>query len=141
MRVSARSIESLSFAGLAMPFSRHMLSLTVRAVALVALAIAPVRAQTALTDPLSPAPSAMPLAYQSAFEGYRPFRNDEIANWRSVNDTVRSVGGHTGSVRDIAKPTPPIASAPMAINAPEQPAPEARPRMPVDIAPMPGHGH
>jgi hypothetical protein len=84
-------------------------------------------AQSTISDPLS-ADQTSPLSYRSAFEGYRWFRADEIPSWRSINDTVRTTGGHTGSVRAGASPPP------------EAPAPKPVPSMPVQIEPPP-HGH
>lgn len=34
--------------------------------------------------------------YQSAFQGYQPYREQSIAGWREVNDEVGRVGGHAG---------------------------------------------
>ena len=84
--------------------------------------------QSAAPDPLSTAPTAAP-SYRSAFEGYRSFRIEELPGWPSVNDTVRSVGGHTGSIRDSGAKAAP--SAPAQSKAPEAPAPKAVPSMPV----------
>ncbi len=36
------------------------------------------------------------LEYRPAFDDYTPFRQTELADWRSVNDAVGSLGGHTG---------------------------------------------
>ena len=38
--------------------------------------------------------------YRSAFEGYRPHRDQNVADWRSVNDEVARAGGHIGIMRD-----------------------------------------
>lgn len=46
--------------------------------------------------PNDPAASALSLTYRSAFEGYRPFREEPIANWRALNAEVGAVGGHVG---------------------------------------------
>ncbi|MES2562596.1 MAG: hypothetical protein V4637_07700, partial [Pseudomonadota bacterium] len=46
--------------------------------------------------PTDPAAEAPPAAYRSAFEGYRPFREEPIANWRALNAEVGSAGGHVG---------------------------------------------
>ncbi len=34
--------------------------------------------------------------HQSAFDGYRPFRDEKIRPWRDVNDEVARTGGHIG---------------------------------------------
>ena len=95
-------------------------------------------AQSTTPDPLS-AGQTTPLNYRSAFEGYRSFRADETPPWRAVNDAVRSVGGHTGSMRDGGNAHQ---AAPQASSAPEAPAPKAVPSTPVYAEPPPtGHGH
>lgn len=46
-------------------------------------------------SPSGPAPSPAS-GYRSAFEGYRPFVDEEAIPWQQANDTVRQVGGHAG---------------------------------------------
>ena len=53
-------------------------------------------ALAAESSPTDPAASAPPVAYRSAFEGYRPFKEEPIADWRKVNEEVRAAGGHIG---------------------------------------------
>lgn len=36
------------------------------------------------------------LEYQSAFENYRPYREQPLASWRDLNEEVARVGGHAG---------------------------------------------
>lgn len=50
-------------------------------------------------DPADPAAPVPALQYQSAFEGYRGFRETPLAPWRDVNDEVARVGGHLGVLR------------------------------------------
>lgn len=38
--------------------------------------------------------------YQSAFAGYRPYKEEEPTRWREANDEVRRIGGHA----DHSKP-------------------------------------
>jgi hypothetical protein len=45
------------------------------------------------TDPAAPAP---PAAYLPGFEGYKPFREEAIADWRGSNNEVKDIGGHAG---------------------------------------------
>ena len=130
-----------------MPFSPTVVRLPMTA-ALQALTVAvttfwnfPAFAQN--TDPLDPQSPSTPLSYRSAFEGYRAYRSDPPPSWRSVNDAVRAIGGHTGSVRnvEIAEPEP-TKPTPEMQTAPEAPAPKAFPREPVQTEPAPGHhGH
>ncbi|HYH41010.1 MAG TPA: hypothetical protein VD867_03420 [Burkholderiales bacterium] len=49
---------------------------------------------------VSPAPPAAPVAeYRSAFESYRAYREEPIADWRAVNEDVARAGGHIGIMR------------------------------------------
>ena len=47
-------------------------------------------------QPTDPAGSAPPVAYRSAFEGYRPFREEPILDWKKLNAEVGAAGGHIG---------------------------------------------
>ena len=58
------------------------------------LAYAPLTlAGSAVTEPAAPVPT---VTYQSAFETYRPFQEQPIADWRTLNEEVGRVGGHIG---------------------------------------------
>lgn len=35
-------------------------------------------------------------AYNSAFSGYQPYREQRLAPWRDLNDEVHRAGGHIG---------------------------------------------
>lgn len=62
-------------------------------------------AQTgARPDPADPRLSAPPPATESAFAGYRSYRDEPLADWRAVNEEVRGLGGHAGHIRDAAAP-------------------------------------
>ncbi len=39
------------------------------------------------------AAKASPLTYSSAFEGYKPYTDDKLLNWKEVNDTTGRIGG------------------------------------------------
>ena len=54
--------------------------------------------------PDDPAVKTPPTAPPSAFAGYRPFLDEPRAPWREVNEEVGRLGGHTGHMRDEAKP-------------------------------------
>ncbi len=54
-------------------------------------------------DPRKPHAQVPPVIYRSAFEDYRPFREQELAPWRRVNEEVARVGGHAGVVKDGEK--------------------------------------
>jgi hypothetical protein len=38
-------------------------------------------------------PAATPVPYQSAFEGYRAYSDDNMTNWKAANDEVARIGG------------------------------------------------
>lgn len=50
----------------------------------------------ALAAEAKPTDPAAPVAYRSAFEGYRPFQEQSIADWRALNAEVGAAGGHIG---------------------------------------------
>ena len=50
-------------------------------------------------DPAKPDAAAPPLKYESAFKGFRPYEEQEVASWRDVNDEVARVGGHVGVLK------------------------------------------
>jgi hypothetical protein len=73
--------------------------------ALLALAASGVAAQQKpRPDPADPAARAAPDAYRSAFEGYRPFADAELARWREANEEMRRLGGHVGHVPGALPP-------------------------------------
>jgi hypothetical protein len=45
---------------------------------------------------LDPRAKAPRLEFRSAFEGYRPFAEQELADWRKANEEVAAAGGHGG---------------------------------------------
>jgi len=47
-------------------------------------------------DPRDPATKVAPTEYRSAFDGYRPYAEQEPRDWRGANDEVREAGGHAG---------------------------------------------
>ena len=56
----------------------------------------PASARADATNPEAPVPA---IRYDSAFDGYRGYRDTPLAPWRDVNDEVARVGGHLGIVR------------------------------------------
>jgi hypothetical protein len=87
------------------------------AIALAALAASSAGAQApARPDPADPkAGAAERTAYESAFKGYRPYGDPEVARWRDSNEQAGRLGGHRGQV-----PQAPAASG----------KPEAKPQAP-----------
>jgi len=67
--------------------------------ALAAAWLPPAAAQPQpLSNPADPQAAVPPAKYESAFAGYRPYREEKVAPWRDVNDDVARVGGHVGIV-------------------------------------------
>lgn len=68
-------------------------------VALAALApLAAAQQKAPKPHPADPATSVPATKYESAFTGYRGFREEPLAPWRDVNDEVARAGGHIGIV-------------------------------------------
>jgi hypothetical protein len=60
-------------------------------------------------DPKSRVP---PVEFRSAFEGYRPFADQEPGDWRKANEQAGAGGGHAGHSRPKeAEKSPPKAPA------------------------------
>ena len=82
-------------------------------------------AQTSVSAaPSSGATPASPLSYRSAFEGYRPYTDDKLLNWKDANDTTGRIGGWRAYARE--------ASETKAVTQPTDKAPAH------DMANMPG---
>ena len=47
-------------------------------------------------DARDPAIKVPPTEFRSAFEGYRPYAEQELRDWRGANEEVREAGGHGG---------------------------------------------
>jgi hypothetical protein len=54
-------------------------------------------------DPRVPEAKVPPVPYRSVFEDYRPYREQELASWRQVNEEVGRIGGHIGVLKDAEK--------------------------------------
>lgn len=46
------------------------------------------------------------IAYESAFKGYRPYREDEVRSWPSANEEVSRIGGWQAYAREAADAHP-----------------------------------
>ena len=55
-------------------------------------------------DAATPELPVPPVTYQSAFEGYRPYREQDVDSWRAVNDEVAKIGGHIGVLKAAKNP-------------------------------------
>ena len=85
-------------------------------------------APAALTSPsASSPPSAMtqiaPAPYRSAMEGYKPYTDEKVIDWKQANDITGRIGGW----REYAKE----AQQPDAADASAKPAPDVKPVKPV----------
>ena len=61
-------------------------------------------------DPADPSVRVERPAYNSAFAGYRAYKEEDLARWRDRNQEVGRLGGHVGHV-GRAKPAPKPAAA------------------------------
>jgi hypothetical protein len=91
------------------------------AAAAIALAAGAAHAQSR-PKPDDPRSTAPPPARASAYEGYRPYRDEPLAPWREVNGEVGRVGGHAGVVRAEREAAPPPPAPPA-----QSPEPKGRP--------------
>jgi len=48
------------------------------------------------SDPRDPKAKVSPVEFRSAFEGYRPYADPDLRDWRKSNDEVGAAGGHGG---------------------------------------------
>ena len=59
-----------------------------------------------------PQAAVQPVEYRSAFADYKPFADQELADWRKANDEVGAAGGHAahkpgqGPGQQTSKPEP-----------------------------------
>lgn len=53
-------------------------------------------AQDGRPNPLDPRAKVPPVEFRSAFDGYRRFADDDLADWRKANQEVAAAGGHGG---------------------------------------------
>jgi hypothetical protein len=79
------------------------------AVILAGAAAAQSAGRPSAADPKAAVPAVQ---YRSAFEGYRPFADQELADWRKANEGVAAAGGHgahrpgQGGSEQVSKPQP-----------------------------------
>ena len=48
------------------------------------------------SDPRHPKAKVPPVEFRSAFEGYRPYAEPDLRDWRKSNEEVGAAGGHAG---------------------------------------------
>ena len=80
------------------PRFRHFVysAMLIALMALRAGAAAAQLAQRPDPDPSDPKAKAPDLEYRSAFDGYRRFGEEDLADWRKSNEEVGAAGGHAG---------------------------------------------
>jgi hypothetical protein len=48
------------------------------------------------SDPRDPKAKVPPVEFRSAFEGFRPYADQDLRDWRKSNEEVGAAGGHAG---------------------------------------------
>lgn len=92
------------------------------------LAPAALAQQSARPAPADPAATVPAVEYRSVLDGYQPYRDQEIADWRAVNDEVTRAGGHVGIMggaghgASTPAPSPSAEGQPPVRGAPKAPA-------------------
>ena len=76
------------------------------------IAFCAIALQQAFAQSAQPAVPPVLLEHRSAFEGYRPFGQEEVQPWRQTNDTVRDAGGWRAYAREMHSPEMPTPEAP-----------------------------
>ena len=80
------------------------------------LGTAQVRAQISADSPAPP-------AYRSAFEGYQPYTDEKIVNWKEANDNAGRIGGWREYAKEASESQKPEGAV-----KPDPDAPPAQPR-------------
>jgi hypothetical protein len=71
--------------------TRHFLAAFVTCMVLASAPHAQIATQVA--EPPSIAKPSAPAPIKSAFDGYRPYTDDAVANWKAANENVARIGG------------------------------------------------
>ena len=72
--------------------------------------------------------SSAPAPYRSAMEGYKPYTDEKIVDWKQANDSTGKIGGWREYPKEAQQPDAADASAKPAPDG--KPAPDARPVKP-----------
>lgn len=62
--------------------------------------------------PASAAQASSPLAFRSALDGYQPYTDEKIVNWKEANDNVGRIGGWREYAKEARQPQAPEATPP-----------------------------
>ena len=93
--------------------SATLVKLAAAHLVLLSLAISPVYGQP-----------ASPLEFRSAFEGYKPYTDEKIIDWKRANDNVGKIGGWREYAREASQPE--TAAEPAAIPARTDPKADSK---------------
>ena len=126
---------------------------TTMSVALLIASTAVARAQPAVAPISAAAPasasSTSTKVYRSAFEGYRPFKDQPVQSWREANDLVGQIGGWQAYAREgqggppagsVAGASGPASAPPMS-GMPSMRMPPSAPAAPARAASQGSAGH
>lgn len=83
--------------------------------------------------PTPPAPSPVPLTFESVLSRYKPMSDQKLGSWREANDTVTRIGGWRTYLKEAQTPDVVV---PSLSNVPAAPIPIA----PAKGNPHAGHG-
>lgn len=65
-------------------------------------------AQTTVLAPVTPSRTqAEPVKYRSAMEGYQPYTDEKMADWKAANDTAGRIGGWRVYAKEARQPQVP----------------------------------
>ncbi len=81
--------------------------------------------------PASAMAKSVPAPYRSALEGYKPYTDEKIVDWKQANDSTGKIGGWREYAKEAQQPDAADAADASAKPAPAgKPAPDARPVKP-----------
>jgi hypothetical protein len=86
--------------------------LPARALATLAALTALAAAAQPATAPVAVPAAAAPAGWHSAFDGYRPFSDEQITPWKQANETVQNIGGWRAYAREASESKAAGAAAP-----------------------------
>ena len=107
-------------------YSNLRTSLVRLALLTVSLGTMQASAQAPATAPAQPGLAAMaetgPPGYRSALEGYLPYKDEKIVNWKEANDIAGQIGGWRAYAKEASQgQSPDNAAKPASSTAPAKP--------------------
>ena len=88
------------------------------------MVLCPLALSQVYAQPAAPSSGASALEFRSAFEGYKPYTDEKIIDWKRANDNVGKIGGWREYAREASQPE--TAAGPAA--APAKADPKADPK-------------